>query len=428
MSDVTGKPPYYSAALAAMRRFVGADEIAAARITADFIDGYVHALLVAGVSRNSARSYLRALRSIYNKQVKESALQSTDAFDHLPAILDKSAASPLTEKELAELLNFARPLPKALVPVRALFAFSVLSGLSFNEMKPLTAGMVCSGRIVLDDGRIIPLDAHLKELCRVLGFVPVSPDSDEVHYLLPFAQQITEVEYNKGLGRLSSLLHMRTPIDGATASATRSLLGLDAHASPPPVAFLSRPLHTTQRSPRFWRVVRNHTYADREDIRKLISTVAADTNVFIPDVMLYRRNRAGKLRKTPDRLLKPLLFARLSASEAARLQNLMGFGATIFFTRNGCNKVYSAISNREMANFSLAVGSGLGELEEYNASRQFRRGQRVRVVGHQLFEGLEGEIDADSKADELSVKVVLKGGGLVFFTDKIHRCQIELIE
>jgi len=426
MADVTGKPPYYSAALAAMRRFVGADEIAATRVTADFIDGYVHALLVEGVSRNSARSYLRALRSIYNKQVKASLIQPTDAFDHLPAILDQSAASPLTEKELAELFNFARPLPKALVPVRVLFAFSVLSGLSFSEMKQLTTGMVCSGRIVLDDGRMIPMDARLKELCRALGFLPVSPESEDVNYLLPAAQRISEIEYNNGLARLSSLLHMRTPIDDATASATRSLLGIGNSASVP-VSFFSKTLHATPRSPRFWRVVRNHTYADREDIRKLIFTVAAGTKVFIPEVMLYRRNRAGKIRKTPDRLLKPLLFARLSASEAARLQNLMGFGATIFFTRNGRNKVYSAISNREMANFSLAVGSGLGELEEYSASGSFHRGQRVRVVGHQLFDGLEGEIDADSKADELSVKVVLTGGGLVFFTAKIPRCQIRVI-
>lgn len=286
--DVTGKPPYYSAALSALRRKVGADVLPVEEVNTELIDGYVCSLFSSGVSKNSVSSYLRAIRSLYNKQVKLSALPRTDAFSCATDLIDRAASARI---------RTARP----------------------------------------------------------------------------------------------SLPRQRS----------------DA---------------------RFWRVVRNSRFADRDAIRSLVSTVAADAEVFMPDAVLYRRNRAGKLKKTPDRLLRPLLFVRLSSAEADSLQRLMGYGATIFFTRNGNRKSYSAISNREMANFSLAVGTGLGELQEWTDHRSFVKGQRIRVVGHPLFDGLVGEIDADSPADELNVKVVLRGGGLVFVTDKIHRSQMEVIE
>ena len=285
--DVTGKPPYYSAALSALRRKVGADVLPVEEVNTELIDGYVRSLFSSGVSKNSVSSYLRAIRSLYNKQMKLSALPRTDAFSCATDLIDCAAS--------------------------------------------------------------------------------------------------------------------------ARVNKARSVL-------------------PRQRSDaRFWRVVRNSRFADRDAIRSLVASVA-DADVFMPDAVLYRRNRAGKLKKTPDRLLRPLLFVRLSAAEADSLQRLMGYGATIFFTRNGNRKSYSAISNREMANFSLAVGSGLGELEECTDHRAFAKGQRIRVVGHPLFDGLVGEIDADSPADELNVKVVLRGGGLVFVTDKIHRSQMEVIE
>ena len=43
---------------------------------------------------------------------------------------------------------------------------------------------------------------------------------------------------------------------------------------------------------------------------------------------------------------------------------------------------------------------------------------------------MTGETDSCNvwTADELNVKVVLRGGGLVFVTDKIHRSQMEVIE
>lgn len=286
--DVTGKPPYYSAALSALRRKVGADVLPAEEVNTELIDGYVRSLFSAGVSKNSVSSYLRAIRSLYNKQMKLSALPRADAFSGTAALIDRAAL--------------------------------------------------------------------------------------------------------------------------ASAAAVRTAL-------------------PRQRSDaRFWRVVRNSRFADRDAIRALVATIAADAEVFMPDAVLWRRNRDGKLKKTPDRLLRPLLFVRLSATEADSLQRLMGYGATIFFTRNGNRKSYSAISNREMANFSLAVGSGLGELQEWTDYRSFLKGQRIRVVGHPLFDGLVGEIDADSPADELNVKVVLRGGGLVFVTDKIHRSQMEVME
>ena len=157
--DVTGKPPYYSAALSALRRKVGADVLPVEEVNTELIDGYVRSLFSAGVSKNSVSSYLRAIRSLYNKQMKLSALPRTDAFSCATDLIDRAASARVR-----------------------------------------------------------------------------------------------------------------------TARSTLPRQRSDA---------------------RFWRVVRNTRFADRNAIRTLVASVAADADVFMPDAVLYRRNRAGKLKKDP---------------------------------------------------------------------------------------------------------------------------------
>ena len=91
--DVTGKPPYYSAALSALRRKVGAETVPVAEVNAELIDGYVHSLFSSGVSKNSVSSYLRAIRSLYNKQMKLAALPRTDAFSCATDLIDRAASA-----------------------------------------------------------------------------------------------------------------------------------------------------------------------------------------------------------------------------------------------------------------------------------------------------------------------------------------------
>lgn len=91
--DVTGKPPYYSAALSALRRKVGAETVPVAEVNAELIDGYVRSLFSSGVSKNSVSSYLRAIRSLYNKQMKLAALPRTDAFSCATDLIDRAASA-----------------------------------------------------------------------------------------------------------------------------------------------------------------------------------------------------------------------------------------------------------------------------------------------------------------------------------------------
>ena len=173
-----------------------------------------------------------------------------------------------------------------------------------------------------------------------------------------------------------------------------------------------------------WRVVRNRAYPSRDDIAAIVDTVAPGADRLIPRLEKMVRDRDGRLRRRPDPLLEPLLFARLSADEADAMQRALDRRATILFSlgQDG-RRIFSAVPDDDMVNFAIAIGAGADALR-VETEAPLAPGQTVRVVGHPLFDGLIGRVDPRSRADALPLRVTLRGAGLTVTTTAIPRCQL----
>ena len=80
IKDTDGRPEYYSASLSALRSYCGSDSIECSMLTSRFIADFIIWLLRRGASKATSASYFRAIRSLYNRDVKNGLVSKNDCF------------------------------------------------------------------------------------------------------------------------------------------------------------------------------------------------------------------------------------------------------------------------------------------------------------------------------------------------------------
>lgn len=178
---------------------------------------------------------------------------------------------------------------------------------------------------------------------------------------------------------------------------------------------------TPGRQPRTrWRALINNTHPTRTDLIAADPLLAA-MPLFIPRATIMKRTPAG-LKPAPDPTLRRLLFFRATAPQTTALQQRLGRSATILFNRDGKNRTYAAIPDRQMHMFRLAITGGIESIDDLPAdTRAFTAGRRVRVVGHPLFDGLEGTVADDAAASALRVRVAITGLNKLLLTPSLPK-------
>ena len=142
-----GTAQNYTNALHRFARFLGGD-IPVAAVTEELIERFNADLSQRGVVRNTVSFYMRILRSVYNKAVRNGLAEQTAPFRNVYTGIDRTRKRAVGENVIARFigLDLSRSAPLSLA--RDLFLFSFYTrGMSFVDMAYLRRGHICDGRI-----------------------------------------------------------------------------------------------------------------------------------------------------------------------------------------------------------------------------------------------------------------------------------------
>ena len=142
-----GTAQNYGYAMRRFARFLGGD-IPIAAVTEDLIERFNADLSQRGMVRNTVSFYMRILRSVYNKAVRNGLVEQTAPFKNVYTGIDRTRKRAVGENVIARFigLDLSRSAPLALA--RDLFLFSFYTrGMSFVDMAYLRRGHIRDGRI-----------------------------------------------------------------------------------------------------------------------------------------------------------------------------------------------------------------------------------------------------------------------------------------
>ncbi len=136
----------YRHTLSSIMNFLGGQDIPLTMITGPLIQQYENWLLTRGVTRNSSSFYIRNLRAIYNKAVRQGLVTQTYPFRNAYTGIDHTRKRALSEDTILRLqkldLDYSRPLALS----RDIFIFSFCTrGMSFIDIVFLRKSDISDG-------------------------------------------------------------------------------------------------------------------------------------------------------------------------------------------------------------------------------------------------------------------------------------------
>lgn len=235
------------ATLNSLSEYLAGEDIPFTELNELLLLDYEEWLKAKGVKRNTSSFYMRNLRSVYNKAVKQGFAKQTDPFRNVYTGIDKTSKRAVDEQVVADLKALDLSGMPWLELARDLFLFSYCTrGMSFVDMAYLKKENVTNGIIRYVRKKTgQPLSIRIEpEVQRI-----IERYKQEVYgsYLLPVIRSDNEKDayrqyrnklryYNKQLKKLSKLLG-----DGVslTSYVARHSWASNAHKHNVPIAVIS---------------------------------------------------------------------------------------------------------------------------------------------------------------------------------------------
>lgn len=412
-----GRPEYYRAALTALRDYARCESIPTDNLTPEFINGFVERLLKSGKSQHTVAAYFRALRAIYNSDVKNGLCHKSDIFKIATPQAVTAPEITLTERELSALADRDFSPLTSYNRVRDLILFSFhCRGLEMHEILRLKTECVDNQHLVTPVGRFLitsPL-AEIIERYRtadcplLLGGTMPSEDAiggimEKINRLTGLKKDLRTVSIRASWESIARSHHIDPEIlpDNAAARLSAIITRSELH---------------------WWAIVNN----DFDTTDELAENIATHRDSFIPRLTIARKTPQG-IKHRPDPAVSRLIFIRATRAEIHDIQQRLADRATVMYTFADGNRRYSPVPDYDMHIFRLAVTNGMKGIEDADSdNRPLRPEQHVAIVGHPLFDGLEGYIETVA-ADRVNVTVRLPFFKLRFITPKIRREFIRVI-
>lgn len=203
--------------LNSLSEYLGGEDIPFSELDEPLLLDYEEWLKCRGVKRNSSSFYMRNLRSIYNKAVRQGCVRQTDPFRNIYTGIDKTSKRAVDESVIAELKVLELSDTGWLALARDLFIFSYCTrGMSFIDMAYLRRTNIVNGiirytRKKTGQSLVVRIEPSVQEI--------ITRYRDTVHadYILPVIRSDNEKDayrqyqtclryYNKQLKKLSGIL------------------------------------------------------------------------------------------------------------------------------------------------------------------------------------------------------------------------------
>ena len=142
-----GTAQNYGYAMRRFARFLGGD-VPIASVTEQLIERFNADLSQHGMVRNTVSFYMRILRSVYNKAVRNGLAEQTAPFRNVYTGIDRTRKRAVGENVIARFIGLDIPQPSQLALTRDLFLFSFYTrGMSFVDMAYLRCDNISDGMI-----------------------------------------------------------------------------------------------------------------------------------------------------------------------------------------------------------------------------------------------------------------------------------------
>lgn len=251
----------YSRALNSFSAFLG-DDIPFAALSEQLVEEYSAYLMRRGVVRNTVSFYMRILRSVYNKAVRQRLAEQTFPFANVYTGIDRTRKRAVDERLIARLQGLDVGTSNALSLARDLFIFSYCTrGMAFVDMvylrkKDLRAGAIHYVRRKTGQRMTVHLERCMREIigrhetaARATPYVfPVLTDEDPVRAYSQY--QVALNYYNRLLKKLSALLGLD---DGLSSYTSRHSWATAARNHNVPLPIISAGMgHTSEHTTRIY--------------------------------------------------------------------------------------------------------------------------------------------------------------------------------
>tara|TARA_R110001606_G_scaffold364204_1_gene518558 strand:- start:10736 stop:11944 length:1209 start_codon:yes stop_codon:yes gene_type:complete len=149
-SKRTGNAIVYQTAVNRFLNFYGKEDIQFNKITYSLLEEFIHALKVQGLKVNSISNYLRSIRAIYNRAIKEKVIERSEyPFYDIKIAVEKTQKRALSNTDILKLKNSIVKENSAPWEAKNYFFLSYyLIGISFTDLAYLKLDNIVDGRIV----------------------------------------------------------------------------------------------------------------------------------------------------------------------------------------------------------------------------------------------------------------------------------------
>ena len=138
----------YRSAANRLCSFLGGGELTFGMMTAGLMERFEAYLRAEGLCRNTTSYYMRNLRSIYNKAVKEGLADKSSPFDSVYTGIDKTDKRAISWQDVWRLKHLDLTFDKSLELARDLFLFSFYTvGMPFVDIAYLRKKDLCDGHV-----------------------------------------------------------------------------------------------------------------------------------------------------------------------------------------------------------------------------------------------------------------------------------------
>lgn len=253
--------------------FLGSRTIPVSEWNRCLISEYEEWLQRRKVSRNTISFYMRSLRSVYNKAVKEGLTFQSHPFQDVYTGIDKTRKRAVSENIMIRLMQLDLSRSRSLDLTRDMFVFSYCTrGMSFVDMVLLRRSDIRGDCIFYTRRktgqkmcvRIEPCMKYLIHKYSLLHpespyvFPAIRPDSEKGTYR---QYQTALGYYNRKLKRLSRLLGLDTPLTSYTARHTWATTARNHNT---PIAIISSGMgHTSEKTTKIYLAAIDESVIDR---------------------------------------------------------------------------------------------------------------------------------------------------------------------
>ena len=274
-----GTAQNYLCTLRSFTTFLNNKDIELSLINASLITDYNEWLEAKNITKNTISFYMRNLRSVYNRAVKQSLTKQTFPFTSVYTGVDKTRKLAISEEDLYKIVQFNVCQHTDLELTRNLFLFSYTTrGMAFVDMAFLKKENIVNNMIVYrrkKTGQLLSikiepcirciLDKYLKCSAKTDYVFPIIKASDSATVYKQYHIALTN--YNRKLKRLAKMAQLNIKLSSYSARHTWATI---AHYHNVPLPVISEGMgHTSESTTQIYLASLHHSVVDQANSRLL---------------------------------------------------------------------------------------------------------------------------------------------------------------